>query len=166
MAIRFGGFVKKALWDRLETESDIQGYGVMLSTPTYLSTDSIKDKYDAALVNEGGVDEAVASICAGNNIKNFYKAIPENVENPALATNEQKGETSRNFYIWNLYKNVSSEDLNKDFTAVAYIRIDGEMVFMNETTVSAIGLANDVLDSGDYLENAFEGSLYNLANLA
>lgn len=166
VAIRFGGFTKKSLWDRLETESDIKGYGVMFSTPTYLSTDSIEDKYDAALLSEGSIDSAIASICTGNNIKNFYKAIPGDVENPALATDEQKGETSRNFYIWNLYKNISLEDLDKGFTAVAYIRIDGEVVFLNETTVSAVGLASDVLDSGNYLENAFDGSLYNLANLA
>ena len=173
-AIRFGGFIKKSLWNRLETESSIQGYGVMLSTADYLGANSIEDKYNTALTaSSGDIDAAVTSICTGNNIKSFYTALTIDdlsglKTSPSSATNEQKGETSRSFYIWNLYKEVSTANLKKVFTAAAFVRVASEIVFLEETSASVKGLAGDVIDdvSNDYGEVSFEGSLYDLAHLA
>ena len=164
VAIRFGGFIKQALWNRLEIESNIVGYGVMLSTPEYLISDSIESKYNTALTEQSGnIDDALESICSGNNIKNFSKEISGAITNPAVATNEQKGETSRNFYIWNLYKRINEIDITSGFTVVAYIKIETGIVFLNEVSVSAKTLAGEILASG-YNENAIDGSLYDLAH--
>ena len=76
VAIRFGGFMKEALWDRLKAETTlpatVEGYGVMVSTANYLGVNSIEDKYNVAK-DEHTIDEAITTICTGNNIKNFFK---------------------------------------------------------------------------------------------
>ena len=164
-AIRFGSLIRKSLWDRLDTESTIAGYGVFLSTATYLGSDSIKDKYDAALA-ESTIDGAIAAITAGNNIKNFYTALDGEHLNPAAATNEQKGELTGDYYIWNLYKSVSTANLKTSYTAAAYIRVDGKIIFINEHSTSIKALAAGLVAGDAYDESSFDGSLNNLANLA
>ena len=168
VAIRFGNLMKKTLWDRLNSESTIEKYGVMLSTAEYLGAETIQDKYETALTaNSGDIDVAIASICSGNDIKNFSKSIPGDKANPDLATDEQKGELVGDYYIWNLYKNISEENLKAKYSAVAYIRTTANgIVFLNETTTSTKDLAHSLLDSGAYPDNEFDGTLANLAYLA
>ena len=161
-AIRFSGFIKIPLWKRL---NNIQGYGVMLSTKTYLGANTIESKYDSALAEAGAIDSAVTAMCAGNNVKSFNSSITSEKLHPAEATEEQKGQTSRDFYIWNLYKGVSAENLKTSYVAVAYIRTNSEIVFFDEIEASVKSLAFDLIDEGVENENSFDGSLNNLANL-
>lgn len=158
LAIRFGGLVKQTLWNRLESESDIQGYGVMLSTATYLDEDTIEGKYNIAKTDHT-IDEAITTICEGNNIKNFYKELDGEFTNPATAEPEQKVGLVGDYYIWNLYKEITTSDIKTQFTAVAYIRTASEMVFFNPTTTSAKGLAHDLVEGDAYDEDSFDGSL-------
>ena len=177
VAIRFGGFIKKSLWNRTETELDIKGYGVMLSTAEYLSGNTIKNWYASNSLNEvsaEGLNAAITTACGENvgAVKNFYTSLTESKFNPDQATDVQKenivGTTSRDYYIWNLYKNISTspDNRNTNYTAVAYIRVETGIVFLDETTASAKSIANDLINSDAYDEDSFDGSLNDLANLA
>ena len=149
-AIRFGGFVPIALWDRLNNESTIQGYGVLLSTPSHLGGDELKDKY-----NE--VD--------GTNVKKFDTDLEAaGIEHPSSANDAQKGGLVGDYYVWSLYKNITSENLQTEYTAVAYIRTASGVVFFGEVTYSAKTLAADYLNNRGYGIGDVEGSLYNLAH--
>ena len=162
VAIRFGNLMKKTLWDRLNTESNIQGYGVMLSN---LGAGSIEGAYEGALSkNSDDIDKAITDICEKGNIKDFYTSLASK-PNPDLATEEQKGDLIGDYYIWNLYKGVSNANLLKSYDAVAYIRIEDEIVFLNEVTTSVKGLAGELLALPAFNETSFDGSLNNLANL-
>lgn len=142
VAIRFGGFLSKALWDALNEESEIQAYGVMLSH------------------NDG------------DDVEDFYTEINETKLNPALASVKQKTQqkvenVDEPYYVWNLYVCISNEQLTSDFTAIAYITTADGIIFFNEVTKSAKTLANDLLNdsTNEYDATSFEGSLYNLAHL-
>ena len=149
-AIRFGGFVPIALWDRLNNESTIQGYGVLLSTPSHLGGDELKDKY-----NE--VD--------GTNVKKFDTDLEAaGIEHPSSANDAQKGGLVGDYYVWSLYKNITSENLQTEYTAVAYIRTASGVVFFGEVTYSAKTLAADYLNNRGYADDVAEGSLYGLAH--
>ena len=167
VAVRFGNVMKQSLWNRLHSESAIQGYGVMLSTSDYLSSSTIQSKYNTALTDHT-IDEAITTICSGDNVKNFYTPKASKA-NPDALTNDQKTELglTDDYYIWNLYKNVSTENLKKGYVAVAYIRVASEIVFLNEVETSVKDLAHDLIEENDELnENSYDGSLNNLANLA
>lgn len=162
-AIRFGGFVNQALWNRLNSESAISGYGVLLSTKAYIGASSIAAKFDEAMESAASTDDAFTSICAGGNIKNF----PSINEHPALATDEQKGGLEDNYYIWNLYKGISTEKLAIPYTAVAYIKTNNGVVFLKEASVSAAELAQKLINDNDDLnDESYDGSLGYLADLA
>ena len=168
-AIRFGGLIDTTLWNTLNTESTITGYGVMLSTPEYLSSDLIEEKFGVALASEGTIDAAITLITDGSNIKNFYSEINGERLHPAEATAAQKTGLDGDYYIWNLYKRIPEANLTSSYTAVAYIRTANHgMVFLNEVTASAKSLAGDLIDNdtNDLDEDSFDGSLGNLANLA
>lgn len=166
-AIRFGGLIETSLWETLDSESSISGYGVMLSTPEYLSSNTIEDKYNAALASEGTIDAAITTITSGSNIKNFYLELNGERLHPAEALDNQKEGMDGDFYIWNLYKSVAESNLTKGYTAVAYVTTATHgIVFLNETTVSVKSIANNLINSDSFDEKSFDGSLNDLANLA
>ena len=172
IAIRFGGLVKKTLWDRLESESDIQGYGVMLlSTPDFfddLEQKTLEAWYNSKKTGENTIDEALALACDGTDIRNFPIRMPEDKENPALATAVQKGDLTGDYYIWNLYKTISVSPDNRktSYTAVAYIRLADELVFMDEATASVKSMAQDLIADNPSLDATYDATLDYLANLA
>lgn len=170
VAIRFGGLISKTLWDRLDDESEIAGYGVMFSTST-----GIENTYKTAMAKPGvdTIDEAIADMVANSGVRNYAKTVLQK-PNPDLATNEQKGALEGDYYIWNLYLRImDSEDglsssqietrLTTAFTAVAYIRIEDQIVFMDEVTASVKSVAYDLIDSGAREADAYDESLMYLA---
>ena len=176
VAIRFGGLISTALWDELDTEAHlIKGYGVMISyedlagdTFEYYYNESkagktVEQASDYLFDNDGvGGDEDEGLIFG----KDYYFPLSNEKTHPAVATASQKaGQPDGEYYIWNLYKNVSMANLAKEYTAVAYIRLGDELVFLQQTTDSASSLAFDLIDSGAYAANAFGGSLAYLASL-
>ena len=157
-AVKFGGQVSKILWNRLNTESTIVGYGVMLAEPSQLGDDSIEEWYDVFK----GVDfensfETISgtSYLKETSIKNFY--------NPVSTTPTESGD----YYIWNLVKGVNGTDigLTRRYTAVAYVRIaDDEIIFLNETTKSAAQIAAELIAANPSIDDTLEGSMANLAS--
>ena len=67
--------------------------------------------------------------------------------------------------MWNHREIIGDGELETWFTAVAYVRIDNELVFLQETSKSAKQAALDLLDNNIYEDDAFDGSLYALAHL-
>ena len=140
VAIRFGGFMSKALWDELE---NIQGYGVMLSATEDL---------------EG------AKLNASNK---QFDLFVDSKPNPTLANASQKqsmGATDVNadYYVWTLRVNVAEGYYKTSITAVAYIKTSAGYIYFQETAKSAKELAGELLASGS---DTYEGSLNYLASL-
>lgn len=150
--IRFGGYVSKAMWDELDTNAHlITEYGILLSTSDFLGAEELKSK-----IND--VDNV--------NVKKFYCSITAEKEHPILADAGDVEGLDEPYYIWNLRKGVSMVNLAKEYVAVAYIVVDGEVVFLNETKASAKSLARDLINdnTNGYSSESFEGSLGYLAN--
>ena len=147
LAIRFGGRIEADLWTRLNTESSIQGYGVLLSTYEYLNAQPEKD-----------LKNYYAS-ADGINVKKFTNA-------DTYPDHELKAEpTLKDGYrVWNLYKQVRLEDATKDYVGVAFIQINGEVVFLNSLRTSVKKLAQALIAGPERDENSLGGSLNYLAS--
>ena len=171
--IRFGGFISKDLWDRLDAESDIQGYGVVVTTEGYIHEETIKDWYDMTDdIVQGTPAEAFDELVDDDYFKGFCTAVPGDKEHPAEATTEQKEimgvDAGDDYYIWTYRKSIPVDSLTDNYVAAAYIIIDGEVVFLKEARVSVKNLAQGVIDdtNNDYNGDSFEGSLGHLASLS
>ena len=166
VGIRFIGSIAPALWDQLNSESTIEGYGIMYATAQYLNGDSIKDLYDLARALEENVDAVFQTVdgksyktVADTEIKSFYTPLTQEKTHPTEAGGN---------YIWNLFKDVdgtSDAELTKSYTAIAFIRTtNDEIVFLEDTTKSAAQLAQDYIDADNGCDGTYlEGSLGNLA---
>ena len=148
VAFRFGTLIEKELWDMLDADSDIEGYGVLVSTVDYIETNPLKNYY--------------ASAESDANVDNYYKLEAEK-PTPTLATASQKGDLVGNYYIWNVFYNIPDSNLTEEYAATAYIIVDGEVVFLKEERTSAAKIAYDLIRSGTS-ESAAEGALKNLAD--
>ena len=149
LAIRFTGYVEENLWDRLDDESKVNGYGILLTTTEYL---------------DGQVEKDLKNYYAtadGSNVKKFDNT--DTVHEPALKTEP----TLKNgYYVWNLFKTVPLEDATEDYVAVAYIKlISGEVLFLDDIETSVKKLAQALIAGPERDENSLGGSLNYLANL-
>lgn len=146
LAIRFTGSIEEELWDRLHSESTITGYGMLLSTATFLNGDNLKDYYDLA---------------DGSAVKNFDNT--DTVHEPALKSTPTLKD---GHYVWNLFKRVSLAKATDEYVAVAYIKLDNdEIVFLQQESASVKSLAQDLIAGPERDENSLGGSLNYLANL-
>lgn len=173
--VRFSGMISSTLWSALDSESDIKGYGFMISYSD-LGGASIESKYNSCKTELNTIDDAIADTFALISGKNLYKPISKGAH-PDEANSAQKGSAPGTQYIWSLYKTVLENEtgldeqqvknkLNDAFSAVAYIRVADELVFFQESDLSsAAGLAKDIIDRGDGDSNTADGSLSNLAGL-
>ena len=162
--VRFAGLISETQWNEIDTGSHvIQGFGVILSTASFLGDQTIKGMYNVVR-NGHTIDQALAQLCDGTNVKNFYKSKVEKAL-PDSANDVQKDGAVGNHYVWYLSKSVV-DGLTTSYTAVAYIRIANDIVFFNETTASAKSVANNLIENGPYDASTAGGSLNNLANLA
>lgn len=162
VSLGFSGQVSKSVWNRLNTESTIEGYGVMLAEPDYLSGDSIEELYELARYYEENVDSTFTTVAGktykmvkDTQIKCFYNPISTPV-----------GESGDN-YVWKLSKGVNGTDagLTRSYTAVAFIRTTSdEIVFLRETTKSAAQIASELLAANPSVDDTLEGSMANLAS--
>ena len=137
----------------------IQEYGVFLSTAEFLNGDTIEEYYNACKNGHNTIDEAIADMCTGDYIKHFSsnntrhtpkeKAIPTKVEDN---------------YVWMLYNRIPANALTAEYVAVAYVKIDGRIIFLQEESASAKSLAYDLINvKHEYASDALGGSLNYLA---
>jgi hypothetical protein len=64
-------------------------------------------------------------------------------------------------YFWNLRQSVA--DLKQTYAAAAYIKVDGECIYLKYAKYSAKTLAADYINTRGYAKTAVGGSLANLA---
>ena len=162
LVVRVGGKVDQALWERLETESDIKGYGVMITETEYLKGETIVDDYNTYKDLGADIDEAIGYLCDNSKtldkaIWNYQKRMPEDKANPALVNGS---------YGWNLVAPIAEEDYTTEYSVVAYIRLADEIIFLDEITFSVKDLAAELLAGDVYDDESLEGSLYYLAHLS
>ena len=152
--IRFGAFIKKDLFDNLGT---VEGYGVVVALTSSLEGASIKDKYLAKkaqfAADENPENDTVAAIldaiCDGTNVKKASATGSSPVEADAQQKAFMGIDSSDIYYTWTVRKAVGGDEFNKSFTAVGYIVVDGNIVFLNEMTTSFKALAISRLPSYD-----------------
>ena len=137
MSIRFGGNVDKALWNRLNTESTIVGFGVMITESKNVENfEEFKDYIDANMF-----ESAEDSVDVSKDIVDYY--VP--VANMATTIGEDE-----NNYFWNLRWSVDESDMNKPFSAIAYVKISTGFVLMDMATESVETMAAKYIASGAY----------------
>ena len=149
VAMRFGALMSKALWDDLATEFTITGYGVVVSTLDYVE----------------GQGETLISLYWDDDdgVDNFYKSKAQKAT-PSLATAEQKGELTGDYYIWNVFYNIPTSNLTTLYVARAYIETTTQTIFLNQIETSAAKNAHDMIEAGTPVDTA-DGSLKNLADM-
>ena len=149
VSIRFGGLLTQELWNDLDAEDTIEGFGVMITTYDVLEGEEIADFHDSAAPAEEHPD-------VDSEIIDYY--VPTSGEG-SMATPVETG----NNYIWNLFYRIT--DLHKVYVAAAYIKTESDYVFFKQATYSVKTLAGDYVANRGYDASVAGGSLYNLANL-
>ena len=142
--VDFGGFISQTLWNRLDSESHIERYGVIYAPTSYLTA-------------EHGGTELKNYVVDGTNVKNVFTDVPTGKTNPY-----EYGEN----YVWSLGKRFTEGNLTTPYSAVAYIVTrDHGTVFFNQTSASPKSLAQALIDdSGNSLNgDSYGGSLGDLA---
>ena len=138
--ITFGGSISVNLWNKLQEENGnhIDGFGVLVADATALG--------EATLTYENASYDMFINV--------------ETKATPTLSEDEA-------YYNWNLRLNLGGATENYDdaIVAIAYIKVNGEYVYMHKAEHSVVSLANDYINNRGYGAEDFEGSLGALANL-
>ena len=156
-SIRFGARIDKDLWNEIDEDYDIAGFGVMI---TGKPTNSLIPE-QAYLIKQH-VDEAVSAESATDldtELVDHYMSISEMAVPPE----------SNNDYAWNLMQAVTINnvvDVTKEYTAAAYIKLlSGEYIFFDQVRTSVYNLASSYLNSDEYDSDTAEGSLQHLVDM-
>lgn len=138
--ITFGGSVSVSLWNKLDEESEhhIEGFGVLVADTATLG--------ENALTPETAAHDMFISV--------------ETKSTPTLSADESA-------YIWSLRLNLGNATENYDdaVTAIAYVKVNGNYIYLQQSEQSVVSLANDYIENRGYSAKDFEGSLGALANL-
>ena len=147
ISIRFGANITKALWDELDTnEHVISGFGVIIA-----DGDLVTNATDMA----AAMSDIVSSTVTTTFTQEVY-AIDYFV--PIANKASTIGEDANN-YFWNLRWAIDEANMDKMYSAVAYIKVGDEYVLMNMARESVETLALDYLTSRGCNETTAEGSL-------
>ena len=154
LGIRFGGTISKGLWDDLDAEADIEGYGVLFAETDSLGGLTIGQLYSLSKTELNTIDQALAEL-ATVGITNYSNTAtrhePSSKAVPSLVGSN---------YVWRLYYKIPNSAITTSYTAVAYIRVNNDIIFLQEESVSAKSLAYDMIyTSHTYEADAFGGSL-------
>lgn len=148
VSIRFGAVIEKDLWDELDTEDSIEGFGVMITTDDVVDNDTtIKEFWDSASPAEDDPDIT-------EEIVDYYMP---NTGDPSMPVPPEDEDD----YVWNLFYRVT--DFTKVYVAAAYIKTATDMVFFKEVRYSVKTLADDYIKNRGYDASVAGGSLANLA---
>lgn len=151
--VRFGGIITESLWNALEEESHIIGYGELYSTDEYLGANKLKNYYATAESNP--------------NIEiHSYEITSDPESYPVLYNDSEYQGVTDDYYVWNIRRSVLEENYTEVYASVAFIITqDDGVVFFEETRKSVKSLAQDLIDGPNYNEESLSGSLNYLANL-
>lgn len=151
--VRFGGIVSQNLWNALNEESVILGYGELYSTDAYLGANELKSYYATADTNP--------------NIEIRSYEITSNSESkPVLYNDSNYQGVVDDYYVWNIRRSVSVVDFKTTYASVAFIITqDDGVIFMEEVRKSVKDLAQDLIDGPSYDAASLDGSIAYLAGL-
>lgn len=155
LGLRFGGLVDVDLYDSLSPE----GYGILLAPVSSLGNHTIEYYYKDAKTNENSVEDAISAMCTAHGITNFSNSHtrhePEKKDTPSMVGDD---------YSWKLHYGIADDALTTAYAAVAYILIDGDIIFLQEERASAKSLANEMINITHECESdAYGGSLNYIA---
>ena len=145
IVMRFGGVVDKTDWSELDDIYNVTGFGVILT-----DGDMVKTEDD---LNDAMLDMVLSTVSTDLN---EHLAIDYFV--PVANMNETIGSDSNN-YFWNLCVSINSAEMNKLYTAVAYIKLGDDYVLMNFARESVETLALDYLTNRNCDATTAGGSL-------
>ena len=147
ISIRFGANITKALWDELDTNDHvISGFGVIIA-----DGDFVTNAADMA----AAMSDVVSSTVTTTFTQEVYVIdyfVP--IANKASTIGEDA-----NNYFWNLRWDIDEANMDKTYSAVAYIKVGDEYVLMNMARESVETLALDYLTNRGCNENTAGGSL-------
>ena len=147
ISIRFGANITKALWNELDTnEHVISGFGVIIADGDLVT--NATDMADA-------MGDVVLSTVTPTFTQDVY-AIDYFV--PVANMDSVIGDDGDN-YFWNLRWAIDEANMDKMYSAVAYIKVGDEYVLMNMARESVATLAQDYLDNRGCTASTAEGSL-------
>ena len=140
ISIRFGGAIDKDLWNELDTnEHNITGFGVMIADGELIKNSS--DFADALAI--GDFTPSTVSETFNKDVYAIDFFIP--IANMASTIGEDE-----NNYFWNLRWSIDSAIMDEMYSAVAYIKVGDEYVFMNMARESVETMATKYVASGNY----------------
>lgn len=142
-AIRFGGLIEQAKWSQLNAEVSIQGYGIMVAANSDLEGKTIKQRYYDAKTESNTPEQTILSLGYGITRNIQHKTNPT----PANADQKLFMGVSGDYYIWTVKKSIDS--FTAKINAVAFILVDGDIVFLNEVSLSAKEIATSVVPNTD-----------------
>ena len=151
--VRFGGIITQSLWNALDQESIIIGYGELYSTDAYLGANKLKSYYATANSNP--------------NVEiHSYEVTPNPDTMPVLYEDSNYQGVEDDYYVWNIRRSVSEANFKTVYASVAFIITqDDGVIFMEEVRKSVKDLAQDLLDGPNYNNDSLGGSLKHLADL-
>ena len=151
--VRFGGIIAQSLWNALDQESIIIGYGELYSTDAYLGANELKSYYATANSNP--------------NVEiHSYEVTPNPDTMPVLYEDSNYQGVEDDYYVWNIRRSVSEANFKTVYASVAFIITqDDGVIFMEEVRKSVKDLAQDLLDGPNYNNDSLGGSLKHLADL-
>ena len=151
--VRFGGIIAQSLWNALDQESIIIGYGELYSTDAYLGANKLKSYYATANSNP--------------NVEiHSYEVTPDPDTMPVLYEDSNYQGVEDDYYVWNIRRSVSDANFKTVYASVAFIITqDDGVIFMEEVRKSVKDLAQDLLDGPNYNNDSLGGSLKHLADL-
>ena len=137
ISIRFGGKINKDVWDQINNDYGITGFGVMITESKNVAN---FEEFKSSINGETFVSSET-STDVGTDIIDYF--VP--VANMATTIGEDE-----NNYFWNLRWSIDSANMDKMYSAVAYVKVGDEYVVMNMATESVETMATKYVDSGNY----------------
>ncbi|MCQ2773082.1 MAG: hypothetical protein MJ238_07435, partial [Bacilli bacterium] len=159
-ALRFGAVLPYSDWTTLTSKTNVTGYGVIAGVASSLTT-TIESLYKNSKENISST-----KWIEDNNL--YHVTLRDNEEDLTLYRCDSTGNVDSptgDYIKWNLRFDVKSTSYDKEMTAVAYVIVDGEYVFMGERTESVKSLANKYIANDIVTDPVELASLKNLAGV-
>lgn len=152
IVMRFGAKISKDLWNELDTDKHaITGFGVMIADGETIKSDA---EFAEAIENSL-VTPSTESTNVEDNIAIDYFVPVANME----TTIGVEGDN----YFWNLRFSVDAANIDKMYSAIAYVKVGDEYVVLNMARESVVTLAKDYIANRGCDATTAGGSLSNLA---
>lgn len=145
MSLRFGAIISEQTWNLIDTDyHDISGFGVMVTANHSYDFGTDYDNVVSA-EDEHNID---------TDIVDYFMPTSEMAVPPSLDDEN---------YAWNLFLQIDESEIDKEFIAWAYIKVEDEIYRFREARYSVRSLAYDYLWKSTYYPDVADGSLAYLA---